>query len=73
VSVKTKKSISLSSVVTSPSKGKKTWSVTSGSCQIRNGRLIAPAKIGSCGVKLLIGKNGSYASMATTVKVTVTQ
>jgi uncharacterized delta-60 repeat protein len=73
VSVKTKKSISLSSVVTSPSKGKKTWSVTSGSCQIKNGRLIAPAKVGSCGVKLLIGKNGSYASMATTVKVTVTQ
>lgn len=72
-SVKLKKSIPLSSVVGSPSKGKKTWVITSGSCRIKNGQLIAQAKVGSCGVKLLIGKSGSYASMATSVKVTVTQ
>lgn len=71
--VKPKKSLALSSLITSPSKGKQTWKVSSGSCRISKNRLITPTKSGTCRVTLSIAKWGSYASMATSVRVTVTQ
>jgi hypothetical protein len=69
--VKTKKSVSLSSIVTTPSKGKKTWTVTSGACRINGARLVTPDKKGSCKLRLSTARSGSYAAMSTTITVTV--
>ena len=71
--LRAKKSKLLSTLITSPSKGTKTWQISSGACKIANNRIIAPARSSTCRVKLSIAKWGSYASMATTVKVIVTQ
>lgn len=71
--VKSKKSFALSSLIASPSKGKQTWKVSSGLCRISKNRLITPTKSGTCRVTLSIAKWGSYASMATSVRVTVVQ
>ncbi len=67
----TKKSASLSSIVTTPSQGKKSWKVTSGACRISNSRLVAPTKKGSCKLQLSTTKSGSYAAMSTTITVSV--
>jgi hypothetical protein len=69
--VKTKGSVSLSSIVTTPSKGKKTWSVTSGACRINGARLVTPMKKGSCKLRLSTARSGSYAAMSTTINVSV--
>ena len=70
---KVKKSPLLTSIVSSPSKGFKRWTVTSGSCRISGVRLVMPAKSGSCRLRLAVAKKGSYPAMSTTVKVTVTR
>jgi hypothetical protein len=69
--VKTKRSVSLSSIVTTPSKGRKTWTVTSGACRINGARLVTPTKKGSCKLRLSTARSGSYAAMSTTITVTV--
>jgi uncharacterized delta-60 repeat protein len=69
--VKAKKTVSLSSIVTTPSKGKKTWTVTSGTCRINGARLVAPTKKGPCKLRLSTAKSGSYDAMSTTITVTV--
>jgi Beta-propeller repeat len=69
--VKTKRSVSLSSIVTTPSKGKKTWTVTSGACRINGARLVTPTKRGSCKLRLSTTRSGSYAAMSTTINVSV--
>jgi hypothetical protein len=69
--VKTKRSVSLSSIVTTPSRGIKTWTVTSGACRINGARLVTPTKRGSCKLRLSTAKSGSYAAMSTTITVTV--
>jgi hypothetical protein len=69
--VKTKRSVSLSSIVTTPSKGKKTWTVTSGACRINGARLVTPDKKGSCKLRLSTARSGSYAAMSTTITVSV--
>jgi len=69
--VKTKRSVSLSSIVTTPSRGKKTWTVTSGGCRINGARLVTPNKKGSCKLRLSTARSGSYAAMSTTITVTV--
>jgi hypothetical protein len=69
--VKTNKSVSLSSIATTPSKGKKTWTVTSGTCRINGARLVTPMKKGSCKLRLSTARSGSYAAMSTTITVTV--
>ena len=61
---------SLSTILTTPSKGKKTWS-ESGPCSISSGRLVAPKRKTTCVVKLTVAKSGSYPKMSTTLKVTV--
>ena len=68
---KTKKSVSLSSIVTTPSKGKKTWTVTSGACRINGARLVTATKRGSCKVRLSTAKSGAYGAMSTTINVSV--
>jgi hypothetical protein len=69
--VKTRKNVSLSSIVTTPSKGKKTWTVTSGACRISKARLVTPSKSGSCKLRLNTAKSGSYPAMSTTITVSV--
>jgi hypothetical protein len=46
--VNARRTVSLSSIVTTPSKGRKTWTVTSGGCRINGARLVAPARASSC-------------------------
>jgi hypothetical protein len=69
--VKTKRSVSLSSIVTTPSKGRKTWMVTSGACRINGARLVTPTKKGSCKLRLSTAKSGAYGAMSTTINVSV--
>lgn len=63
----------LSSVLGTPSKGVKKWSVTSGKCRISGSRLTLPGRPGSCKLRLSVAKRGSYPSMSTTVTITVTR
>ena len=60
----------LTSLLTTASRGKKTWS-ESGACSISSGRLVAPRRTTSCVVKLTVAKSGSYPKMTTPLKVTV--
>ena len=69
--LKAKRSLKLSSIVTTPSKGKKTWRVTSGRCRIQGTRLIAPPKRGSCKLRLSTSKSRAYGAMSTIIKVSV--
>mgnify|MGYP003864324493 FL=1 len=69
-SVKKKSRTLLSSVVTSLSKGKKTWSET-GRCSISNGRLVAPATKTTCYLTLKVAKSPNFPAMSTRVKVLV--
>jgi len=69
--VKTKRSVSLSSIATTPSKGKKIWTVTSGACRINGARLVTPTQRGSCKLRLSTAKSGAYGAMSTTITVTV--
>ncbi len=61
---------SLTSIVTTPSRGRKTWR-ESGACSISAGRLVAPARATTCTVVLRVAKSGSWPAMSTTVKVAV--
>jgi hypothetical protein len=72
-SLKQNRTLNLSSIVTTGSRGAKTWQVTSGGCQIRNGRLVAPARRGSCRLRLATTKRGSYPAMSTTISITITR
>ena len=60
----------LSWILTTPSRGRKTWSET-GACYLSAGRLVAPRRATSCYLKLTVAKAGSYPKMSTTLKVTV--
>jgi hypothetical protein len=60
----------LSSVVTTVSKGKKTWSET-GRCSIVRGRLVAPATKTACYLTLKVAKSRNFPAMSTRVKVLV--
>jgi uncharacterized delta-60 repeat protein len=69
--IKTGKAINLSSVLSTASRGKKTWRVVSGRCSIRGSRLVAPAKAGTCRLRLSTAKHGTFGAMSTTVKISV--
>jgi len=60
----------LTAILSTPSKGKKTWS-ESGPCSISNGRLVSPRRKTTCVVKLTVAKSGSYPKMSTSLKITV--
>ena len=68
--VKKKSRTLLSSVVTTVSKGKKTWSET-GRCSLSNGRLVAPATKTTCYLTLKVAKSPNFPAMSTRVKVLV--
>jgi len=61
----------LSDIVTTPSKGKKTWQVTSGTCRISGKKIVMPTKKGRCTVKLSVAKKSGYPKMSTTIRLTV--
>ena len=60
----------LSWILTSPSRGTKTWS-ESGPCRLSAGRLVAPSRKTSCVLRLTVAKRGSYPKMSTSLKITV--
>lgn len=60
----------LSWLLTTPSKGKKTWT-ESGSCALVSGRLVAPRRKTSCTLRLTVAAWRTYPKMTTTLKVTV--
>lgn len=70
-SVKVKSRTVLTKIVTSPSKGKRTYRVTSGKCTISAGRLVAPTKAGTCKFRVSIAKYRSFPAMSTTVKLVI--
>ena len=72
-SYKVKKTPLLTSIITSPSRGTKRWTVVSGNCRKIGSRLLMPTKKGSCRLRLSVTKRGSYPAMVTTVTVTVTK
>jgi len=63
----------LSSIVTTPSKGKKTWRVTSGGCRVSGSKLLMPTKKGRCTLTLSVAKKSPYPKMSTTIRITVTK
>ena len=60
----------LSSILTTASKGKKTWS-ESGRCSISAGRLVGASTRTTCTLVLKVAKWRSYPAMSTTLKVSV--
>jgi subtilisin family serine protease len=68
--VKKKSRTLLSSVVTTVSKGKKTWS-EKGRCSIVRGRLVAPASKTACYLTLKVAKSRNFPAMSTRLKVSV--
>lgn len=60
----------LSWILTTPSKGKKTWT-ESGLCSFSSGRLVAPKRTTTCTIRLTVAKWRTYPKMSTTLKVTV--
>ena len=68
--VKKASSTLLSSLISSLSTGKKTWS-ESGPCAIVGTRLKAPKGSASCVVTLKVAKKGKYPAMSTKLRVTV--
>jgi hypothetical protein len=71
-SLKRKTALKLSSIVTTPSKGTKTWRVTSGKCRLQGTRLVAGPSKGKCKLRLATAKAGAYSGMNTTITITRT-
>jgi hypothetical protein len=69
--IKVNKTLALSSIATTPSKGAKTWRVTSGGCRIQGTRLVATPQRGICKIRLDTAKRGSYPAMSTTISITI--
>ena len=70
-SVKKSSRTTLTAIVSSLSKGKRTYKVTSGKCKISTGRLVAPATTGVCKVKVSIAKYRTYKPMSTVLTIYV--
>ena len=69
--VKVRSRTLLTRIVTSPSKGRRTYRVVSGKCTISAGRLVAPVKAGTCRFRVSVARSGTYPAMSTTVKLVV--
>lgn len=68
-----RKKAKLASIVTTPSKGKKSWRVLSGKCRVSGKRLIMPTKKGRCRLQLTVAQKKPYPKMTTKVIITVTK
>ena len=60
----------LGAIITTQSKGRKTWSVKGG-CVIAYGRMVAPKKVATCRLMLRTAKYGSYPAASTTARIAV--
>ena len=69
-SIKRGSRVTLTSLVSTPSRGKKTWR-ESGPCSISLGRLVAPRRKTTCVLRLSVAKKGSFPKMSTSLKITV--
>jgi hypothetical protein len=63
----------LSSIVTTPSKGAKTWRVTSGACRVSGKKIVMPTKKGRCTLQLSVARKSPYPKMSTKVVITVSK
>jgi subtilisin family serine protease len=72
-SVKVRSRTLLSRIVRTVSKGKRTYTVTSGRCRISVGRLVAPTTAGTCKVRVSVAKSGTYRAFRTTITLAVTK
>jgi hypothetical protein len=63
----------LSSIVTTPSKGAKTWRVTSGACRVGGKKIVMPTKKGRCTLQLSVSRKKPYPKMSTKVIITVSK
>ena len=70
---KAKRKPKLSSIVTTTSRGTKSWRVKSGACRISGSRLVMPTKPGRCRLQMRVAKKRTYSAMSTTVVVSVTR
>lgn len=57
-------------IMTTPSRGIQKWTIRSGKCAVQGGRVVMPAKKGTCRITVSVGKKGSYAAMTTSLVVT---
>ena len=66
-----KTKIQLTKLLRSPSKGKRTLKVISGSCKLRNLVLIAPASPGTCTLKVSIAASSPFPKLGFTTVITI--
>ena len=66
-----KTKIQLTKLLRSPSKGKRTLTVISGSCKLRNLVLIAPASPGTCTLKVSIAASSPFPKLGFTTVITI--
>jgi surface protein len=72
-SAKVRQKILLRKIMSTPSKGQKTWKVSAGQCQIVGKKLITPSKKGRCTLKLTVDRKSPYPKMATKVSLSITR
>jgi hypothetical protein len=70
---KLRQKVALSKIVSTPSKGTKTWKVTAGQCRVVGKRLIMPTKKGRCTLQLSVARKSPYPKMSTKVVITVSK
>lgn len=68
---KERQKVALSKIVSTPSKGTKTWKVTAGQCRVVGKRLVMPTKKGRCTLQLSVGRKSPYPKMSIKVAITV--
>ncbi len=61
----------LSDIVTTPSKGAKTWRVMAGTCRVSGKKIVMPSKKGRCTLTLSVAKKSPYPKMSTTIRITL--
>jgi hypothetical protein len=70
--VKVRQKVALSKIVSTPSKGTKTWRVTAGQCRVVGKRLVMPTTKGRCTLQLSVGKKAPYPKMSIKMVVVTT-
>jgi hypothetical protein len=70
---KERQKVALSKIVSTPSKGTKTWKVTAGQCRVVGKRLVMPTKKGRCTLQLSVARKSPYPKMSIKVAITVTK
>jgi ribosomal protein S11 len=69
--VKVKSKILLTRIASTMSKGKVTWTRSSGSCQVQGKYLVAAARKGSCVFRVSVAKKSPFSAQKLTVRLQV--